>query len=81
MVCGTEIYELSAAEIPLGQVKDEVFEQTLLPPDASRTEIEKTRSRSHWKHNRLHCELTANSGLCVLQQRLVAVRKGLACLQ
>jgi hypothetical protein len=31
MVCGTEICELSAAEIPLGKVKDEVFEQTLLP--------------------------------------------------
>jgi hypothetical protein len=75
MLCGTEIYELSAAEIPLGKVKDEVFDQTLLPPDTSRTEIEKTRSRSHWKHNRLHCGLTAKSGLCVLQQRLVAVQE------
>jgi len=66
MVCGTEICELSAAEIPLGKVKDEVFEQTLLPPYTSRTEIEKTRSRSHWKRNRLHCGLTAKSSLCVL---------------
>jgi hypothetical protein len=67
MVFGTEIYELSAAEISLGTVKDEVFDQTLPPPDTSLTEIEKTRSRSHRKHNRLHCGLTAKSGLCVLQ--------------